>query len=175
MNVLTVGPTMTENFVFDTSVIISFIEADIQLLNLVAHNIGNIFITESVFMEVKKQKDELRHISYKQIEEHDDDFDSAPTIFGATSTVDNIAMLTAKRHGYICVTNDRPLRNLCEKYSVDCKWGLELIIELVKTKIITKDRATTMFSKSGIDKRYPNVKDIFHQKLSEIKHPFKNP
>ena len=155
MNALTVGSTMTKSLVIDSCIIIAFIHPDIKLLDFVTQNIGDIYINSITLKEeLEDHKDMLRHMSYTLIEDNIEDMCLARQMNGPTSFHDNLQMLSCLKYGYTCVTNDRDLINLCKKNSVNVMWGLELIIELVKTKIITKDRATTMFSKSGIDKRY---------------------
>ena len=53
-------------------------------------------------------------------------------------------MLTAKRHGFTCVTNDKNLRKLCKQEGVSLLWGLELVAELHKVGGITGKEADAL-------------------------------
>ncbi len=52
---------------------------------------------------------------------------------GSTSFQDNICLLTAKRHGMTCITNDKSLRKACSEHDVLIMWGLELLLGLVRS------------------------------------------
>jgi hypothetical protein len=51
---------------------------------------------------------------------------------GPLSFEDWLCLLTAKRHGFTCVTNDQSLRKLCQQEGVPLLWGLGLLAELHK-------------------------------------------
>jgi len=49
---------------------------------------------------------------------------------GPISFQDRLCLLTAKRYGYICVTNDKNLRKQCVTDGVPILWGLQLLARL---------------------------------------------
>ena len=75
---------------------------------------------------------------------HIEDAFRASSMTGATSFYDNICMLTAKRHGFTCVTNDKRLRNLCKRNGVSILCGLELIARVHKAGGMPYENALTL-------------------------------
>jgi hypothetical protein len=63
-----------------------------------------------------------------------DAFEAASAEPKTVSFQDHLCLLTAKRHGYACITNDKMLRKECAKHGVDVVWGLELIVWLHAAK-----------------------------------------
>ena len=61
------------------------------------------------------------------------DYIRAERMRGSTSFQDNICLLTAKRHGMTCITNDKSLRKACSENGVPIIWGLEPLLQLVRS------------------------------------------
>jgi len=127
----------------DASVLIDYIKAERSILKLIKKHIGPIYAVTPAAEEVKDVKNisELTRLGVTIIEPNIYDAFSATKMIGSTSYQDNLTMLAAKRWGYICVTNDKPLRNLCEKNNVKIYWGLELLIKVNQSGGISKEEA----------------------------------
>ena len=54
---------------------------------------------------------------------------------------DRLFFQACRASGWICVTNDRPLRRICEEHGVRARWGLELMLDLVSVGALAASRA----------------------------------
>ena len=116
----------------DACVLIDCINADRTLFKLVAQHVGTLHVTSAVLDEVDDIEDDndVAELGLIVVEPDIEDAFTAASQAGPTSFQDRLCMLTARRHGFICVTNDRNLRTLCRREKVPMLWGLELIAEL---------------------------------------------
>lgn len=123
------GPTPV--LLMDACVLIDFIKADVAVLQLIANHVGPVHVISSVIDEVKDLGGEaLVELGVTIIEPELADAFAAAGSTGPISFQDRLCLLTAKRHGHVCVTNDISLRKQCEKENVRISWGLELLTTL---------------------------------------------
>lgn len=129
--------------IMDACVLIDFIKADRSILELVVKHVGLLHVTSSMVDEVNEIDDEneLAALGMIIIEPDIKDAYSAGSRSGPLSFEDWLCLLTAKRHGFTCVTNDKNLRNMCKHEGVPLLWGLELVAELQKVGGITGNEA----------------------------------
>ncbi|MGD9878489.1 hypothetical protein [Desulfococcus sp.] len=113
------------------------------MLELVVKHIGPLHVTSPVLDEVNEIDDEneLVALGLIIIEPEIEDAYTAGGRSGPLSFEDWLCLLTAKRHGLTCVTNDKNLRKLCKQEGVSLLWGLELVAELHKVGGITGKEA----------------------------------
>ncbi|MBF0475127.1 MAG: hypothetical protein HQK59_04705 [Deltaproteobacteria bacterium] len=118
----------------DACVLIDFIKADRTVLELVAKHVGPLHVVSPVVDEVNEIDDEneLVELGLVIVEPEFEDAFAAAGQSGPTSFQDKLCLLSAKRHGFTCVTNDKNLRKLCKQEGVPILWGLELLAELHK-------------------------------------------
>jgi rRNA-processing protein FCF1 len=118
--------------IMDACVLIDFIKAERSVLELVVKHVGPLHVTSPVVDEVNEIKDEneLVELGLVIVEPEIEDAFAAASQSGPTSFQDRLCLLTAKRHGFACVTNDKNLRKLCKQEGVSLLWGLELLAEL---------------------------------------------
>ncbi len=152
--------------IMDACVLIDFIKADRSVLELVVKHVGTLHVVGPVIDEVKEieRENELIELGMVIVEPEIEDLDAASHINRRTSKPDNLCLLTAKRHGLTCVTNDKPLRKLCEKENVPTMWGLELLIELNRSGGIPAETALDIARKI----RDANPKHITHEILEQF-------
>jgi len=100
----------------------------------------------SVIDEVNEidHENELLTLGLIIIEPEIEDAYAAAGRSGPLSFEDWLCLLTAKRNGFTCVTNDRNLRKLCRQEGVSLLWGLELLAELHKVGGIPATEAETI-------------------------------
>lgn len=125
-------PTPKRSLIMDACVLIDFLKTDRYVIELVSKYIGPVHVIRPVIDEIGEieSEEELTELGMTILEPQlDDAFEAANTI-GATSFLDRLCLLTAKRLGYICVTNDSNLRRQCEKENVSLLWGLQVLTEL---------------------------------------------
>jgi hypothetical protein len=60
---------------------------------------------------------------------------------GKLSFEDWVCFILARDNSWICVSNDRPLHKCCGRAGVRSMWGLELLLELVHGKHLTRAHA----------------------------------
>jgi len=120
--------------IMDACVLIDFIKTGRAVLELVVNHVGPLYVTSPVVDEVNEIDDESELVSLGLIviEPEIEDAYAAGSRSGPLSFEDWLCLLTAKRHGFTCVTNDKNLRKLCRQESVSLLWGLELLAELHK-------------------------------------------
>jgi len=123
-----------KSMIMDTCVLIDFIKAERAVLELVVKHVGPLHVTSPVIDEVNEIDDEneLVALGLIIIEPEIEDAYAAAGRSGPLSFEDWLCLLTAKRHGFTCVTNDKNLRKLCKQEGVSLLWGLELVAELHK-------------------------------------------
>lgn len=56
---------------------------------------------------------------------------------GPLSFEDKLCLVLARDNGWICLSNDRPLREACKAQDVPVVWGLEIMLSLVEGKYLT--------------------------------------
>jgi predicted nucleic acid-binding protein len=118
--------------IMDACVLIDFIKADRNIFKLFARYVGEIHLTSTMVREIKEvdNVEELVALGIVIVEPEISDAYEAANLAGQTSFHDRLCMLTAKRHGLTCVTNDTNLRRLCEREKVQYIWGLRILAEL---------------------------------------------
>ncbi|TCD48098.1 PIN domain-containing protein [Chlorobium sp. N1] len=116
----------------DACVLIDFIKADRAVLELLTRYVGGLAVIGPVLDEVKDINDEseLVEVGVIILEPALEDAYAAGSQSGPLSFEDRLSLLTAKRYGLFCVTNDRRLRRECAAEGVTVKWGLELVAAL---------------------------------------------
>lgn len=131
---MTRRPASRRVMIMDACVLIDFIKAERTVLELVVKHIGPLHVTSPVLDEVNEIDDEneLAALGLIIVEPEIEDAYAAGGRSGPLSFQDWLCLLTAKRHGFTCVTNDKNLRKLCRQESVSLLWGLELLAELHK-------------------------------------------
>ena len=125
--------------IMDACVLIDFIKSDCALFKLVSLYVGALHVTSFMLDEIEdvENQSEFEELGLVVLEPHAEDVFSAGYPGGPTSFQDRVCMLTAKRNGLICVTNDKSLRSLCTAEGVPILWGLELIAELRRVRGIS--------------------------------------
>ena len=131
---MTHRPGARKRMILDACVLIDFIKADRAVLELVVKHVGPLHVASPVVDEVNEIEDEneLVELGLTIVEPEIEDAFAAVSPSGPTSFQDRLCLLTARRHDFICVTNDKNLRKLCRQEGVPLLWGLELLSELHK-------------------------------------------
>ena len=119
----------------DACVLIDFIKTERTVLELIVKHVGPVHVISPIVEQVKDIDDENEFLELGLVimESEIEDAYAAASHSGSISFEDRLCMLTAKRHGFACVTNDKNLRKLCRQEGVPLLWGLEILAELHKT------------------------------------------
>jgi hypothetical protein len=139
-------PVRSKLMIMDACVLIDFIKADRAVLELVVKYVGPLHVISPVVDEVNEidNENELLALGLIIIEPEIEDAYAAGGRSGPLSFEDWLCLLTAKRHAFTCVTNDKNLRKFCKREEVPLLWGLELISELHKVGGIPGKEAETL-------------------------------
>jgi len=158
--------------IMDTCVLIDFIKTEQTILELVVNHVGPLYVISPILDEINEIDDEneLEMLGLIVIEPEIEDAYSASNRSGPLSFVDRLCFLTAKRHGFTCVTNDKNLRKYCKQESVSILWGLELLAELHKAGGIPSREAAEIAK--GIHRSNPKhiTEKIVSRFLDNIKN-----
>ena len=115
------------------------------MLKLLATHISPVYISRSTFQNVNDlSENEARknHIII-QTPALEILMLSAQTR-GRLAYDDRETLLLAKKYGWVCITNDKPLRKECKKEKVSVLWGLEPLKLLVINHLIVPDKAISV-------------------------------
>jgi predicted nucleic acid-binding protein len=132
--------------IMDACVLIDFLHADRSVFQSISHYVGPLYVVSSVVEELRdvQNSEELIALGISVIVPKREDVDMAASKIAALSFQDWLCLLTAKRHGLTCVTNDKRIRRQCEQEGVSLLWGLELLLGLHEVDGITKKMAETV-------------------------------
>lgn len=102
-----------------------------------------------VLYEVLEEVDGMTDLDCKRwgIEVITEDMESllrASERIAGLSFRDMLCLLTCKKHGYVCVTNDRVLQKKCKAHGVTTMFGLKLMIDLANLGAVSCEFATAI-------------------------------
>lgn len=121
----------------DANVLIDFVKADEAVLAMVAGYWGSVFVPDVVLSEVQQlSTDRAGSLGLTIIETPL----RIPDVAGL-SFQDRACLYFATREGWVCIANDRRLRNECQKCGVQTVWGLEMLLLLVESGTLAEARA----------------------------------
>ena len=128
--------------IVDANVLIDYAKSDLSVLALVARHIGPVHVPSVVLDEVEQLSEEdCENLGLTILVEPVEILLTAAEERGALSFEDHVCLLLARENGYICVSNDKPLRRACGKENVTVMWGLKLMVELVGMGQFDKEAA----------------------------------
>ena len=137
-----------KKIIIDACVLIDFVKADISIFQSITQFIGQLHVISTVMEEVHDIRQEEQNIPGLIIIEPElEDASLAYSVRMPISSEDYLCLLTAKRHGLICITNDSCLRRECEKQGIPIIWGLGLLLELHERKGIQTEKAKEIAEK----------------------------
>lgn len=129
-------------FVIDATVLIDYANTNTSILQIISKYIGAIHVPKPVLREVRQ----LDIAQCEQLDIHVIDYSVEQAIEagskrGRLSFEDHLCLIIARDHGWTCVTNDKPLREACKQENVNSRWGLELLIELVRKHLLEPQKS----------------------------------
>lgn len=136
--------------IMDADAFIDFLKSEPSVLRLVAQHLGPVCVLEAILEEVEQAENEanLIELGLTIVETEVEDAYAAVSMGnGPTSFHDRLCMLTAKRHSYACITNDKKLRALCKTEGIETIWGLQLLLHLHAIRGISTAKAIRIAQK----------------------------
>jgi rRNA-processing protein FCF1 len=152
----------------DTCVIIDLLKVDKKIIKLISKHVGRLYTLNRLVEEITTLKSPLELKVRGFVLKDPDVLDviKAESDIERLSFCDKLSFFTAQRNNHYLATNDRLLRRYCEQNNVPVFWGLDLLVELYKSKGIYSDevkKAALIIKKSNkrlTDKRYKDFIDI---------------
>lgn len=121
----------------DANVLIDLVKADEAVLAMVASYWGRVFVPDVVLSEVQQlSADRAGSLGLTIIETPI----RIPDVAGL-SFQDRACLYFATREGWVCIANDRRLRNECQMCGVQIVWGLEMLLLLVESGTLAEAHA----------------------------------
>jgi hypothetical protein len=156
----------------DADVLIDFVEADIEVIELLATDLWDLYVAPPTLSEVKGLSvSAAEDIGLMLCDACLPELQAAAVRGGPLSQRDKLCLAIAKNRGWGCWTNDTTLRRECKKHNVKRTWGLEALLVLYNEQMVTKKRALqTAQAIHRLNPRHINVKVLsaFKQKLQKL-------
>lgn len=131
--------------VLDACVLIDFLESDRSILIAIRDHLGEISVVRPVFDEVDSFSEEQAvDLGLHIVDVELDLAIEAANRRGSLSFEDRLCLLLAAREGWTCVTNDGALRKACIDDDVEVRWGLEVLLDLVRAGGLGKREAESI-------------------------------
>jgi predicted nucleic acid-binding protein len=128
--------------VVDANVLIDYLSADLNILDLAARHLGTIHIPRAILDEVRQLSEaDCDRLGLRLVTASLDQLLEAGRGGGRLSFNDRLCLILARDGGWTCVTNDGALRKACGAASVSVLWGLELMTGLVAQGCLTPEAA----------------------------------
>ncbi len=142
MNAAPVSPRL-QLLIVDANVLIDYAISDTSILALVVKHIGPIHVPLPILEEVDQLTDaDCARLGITLLDPTLNELAAAAALPQTTlSFEDKLCLVLAEANGFICVTNDKPLRVACEAAGVTPRWGLQLMSDLVAIHQLTPEAA----------------------------------
>ncbi|MCK9521503.1 MAG: hypothetical protein M0R76_00465 [Proteobacteria bacterium] len=126
-------PKKPKVLLMDANVLIDYQKSDFSVLGLVNKHVAEIHVLTTIIEEVDGLEIvDCERLGLKTIEPELQQLTRAASKHGQLSFHDHLCLIVASDASFVCVTNDKPLRNACTDAGIDILWGLQLMIALVK-------------------------------------------
>ena len=135
-------PAAPTGLVPDANVLIDYANTDKEILSLIGRHLATIHVPSPVLAEVRQLPlREARRLGLQVVEPTLQEATEAAVGGGAISFQDRLCLITARINGWMCLTNDKPLRKACQEVKVTCIWGLEAMRVLVAGRHMSRQQA----------------------------------
>jgi len=126
----------------DADVLIDYRDSELGILALVVNHVGRVAVLAPVLEEVRNVTvARCAELGIEVIEVETRRLLAAGEIESIVSFNDRLCLVACHEEGWTCVTNDGALRRLCERYGVETRFGLSLMVDLVAAGALPKRRA----------------------------------
>lgn len=131
-----------EILLVDADILIGYCDSDVSVLKLVSEHIGSVFVVREVLDEVRGINDrQCARLSIKIIQLETELMLEANDLPRTVSIADRLCVLACDRYRWTLVTNDQALRKVCKDRGIHLRWGLDLMVDLVRAGVLTEAHA----------------------------------
>lgn len=135
----------------DANILIDFSKSDISIIKKIAEYYGQVCVPDIILQEVGVISDEEVNKLGITIVETPLELEEVPSL----SYQDRTCLYYVKKYKWTCLTNDKALRKHCEAAGGTVVWGLQIILKLVESNLITVSHAEKIARK--IDQVNPEI------------------
>lgn len=129
-------------FVVDANVLIDYADADPAILALMALHVGPIHVPRRILQEVRAwSASDCEGLGLVVVTEDMEEITQATASIAGLSFPDRLVLAIAVRRSWSVITNDGRLRKVLTERSVGMRWGLEMMLELVRSGHLPADQA----------------------------------
>lgn len=144
------GAASKPGLLADANVVIDYAKSDLEILTLVDTRIGSLAVVDTVFDEVRQvTREDCDRLGISVITTTEAHGARAMEIESDCSLNDRLAFIICQDEERVCVTNDRGLQELCKAHGVPTRFGLGLMIDLVRCGALDPDRTLTVSQRIG--------------------------
>lgn len=159
-------------FIADANVLIDYISTDPDVLSLAAKHLGPIHVETAVLQEVEQlSADYCKKVGLTPVQANLEQLSEASVRSGSLSFQDNLCLILARDRGWSCLSNDGPLRKVCQKNGIKVVWGLELMFGLIQHGCLSIERSIEVaYAIHAINPVYitRNIVEQFQQKIRSL-------
>ena len=135
-------PNRPTVLLLDADVLIDYRDSDLTILALIVQHLTPVHVVREVVDEVDALSlGRCRELGLTAIEVEPQVLLQLATLPRRLSRYDRLSLQVCRENDWICATNDRLLRRLCDEHRVRTKWGLELMLDLVSAEALSPSRA----------------------------------
>ena len=129
----------------DADVLIDYRESDLDVLKDVGRRVGRLAVLSEVLDEVRGlTRRKCASLGMEVIDVETPTLLAAAEVKAPVSFNDSLCFVVCRERGWTCVTNDRALHRLCRRHDVESRYGLGLMVDLVKLGAMDRRRATSI-------------------------------
>lgn len=132
-----------KTLLFDADALIDYINSNKNIISVATKKLYEIYVPLNIMREEIRQlsEDEANSLGIRIFEPTFNQLIEANKERGGLSFQDKLCLIIAKDNNWICVTNDKNLRNKCSEDEVEIMWGLQLTLKLYAGNYISKMEA----------------------------------
>jgi len=154
-------------FVIDSNVLIDYRESDLSILSRFSITFGQIYVPTLIKNESRISLKQLTVNNLELYEPTIQELMAAHTGDGGLSVADRLCLHICQSHHWICLTNEKLLRNECIRNDVQTLRGLRMLIMLKEENHITREY--TELVARQIQQTNPCIsKEVFQEFYAEI-------
>lgn len=123
----------------DANVLIDYAKSDRTVLELFSKHLGTITVPRPLLREVAQlDEGECLRLGLVLVDGSVEQLIEAAKRRGkgGLSFEDCLCLILARDSGWVCLSNDRPLRKLCQEEGIEVRWGLSLMLDLVLGELL---------------------------------------
>ena len=129
-------------FIVDANVLIDYEVSDRTVLALYSQHIGKVHVPQDIADEVTQlQQTDYDQLDLRIVQPSSAQYAEAGPRMPGVSFEDRLCFLMARDEGWTCISNDGPLRRLCDGNRIPVLWGLEPMLALIRRGHLSADAA----------------------------------